>query len=77
MCGESRMRAIGDWVVIKVEESKSDSGLITQESNEGRVVSCCCDDTIVNKMVAFDLHRHRRYKEFYLVEYTNIFGVIN
>ena len=71
------MRAIGDWVVIKVEESKSDSGLITQESNEGRVVSCGCDDTIVNKRVAFNPHRHMRYKGFHLVEYTNIFGVIN
>ena len=40
------MRAVGDYVIVKIEETKSESGILTKATNEGRVVDCQCDNIL-------------------------------
>jgi len=74
------MKAIGNWIVIKMEETKSESGLITRDSNEGIVLSCGSQvesgSRLEGKKVLFNLHNHQRWGEYYIVDYENVYMVI-
>ena len=76
------MRAVGKWVIIKIEETKSESGLITRDSNEGIILSCGPEVStplgleLEGKKVLFNLHKHQRWGEYYIVDYENVYMVI-
>tara|TARA_R110002012_G_scaffold79065_2_gene201319 strand:+ start:30 stop:245 length:216 start_codon:yes stop_codon:yes gene_type:complete len=48
------MKAVGNWVVVLIEEKKTDSGILTKASNRGRVFDCQCDKTLRDKIVVFN-----------------------
>ena len=74
------MKAVGNWIIIQMEETKSESGLITRDSNEGIVLSCGSKVEsglrLEGKKVLFNLHKHQRWGEYYIVDYENVFMVI-
>ena len=48
------MKAVGNYVIIKIEEQETESGILTKATNEGKVIDCQCDPTLNGKIVTFN-----------------------
>jgi len=48
------MKAVGKYVIIKIVEHETASGILTKSTNEGKVVDCQCDQTLNGKIVTFN-----------------------
>ena len=71
------MKAVGNWVVVSIEENKTDSGILTKASNRGRVLDCRCDTTLRDKIVVFnDKREYTTENNIMFIPYEQIMAVI-
>ena len=71
------MRAVGEYVIVKIEERKSESGILTKATNEGRVIDCQCDKSLNGKIVAFnDKREYTKRNELLFIPYEFILAVV-
>ena len=71
------MRAIGDYVIIKIEVSTSTSGLQVKNDGQGIVHSCPLQPELHGKTVLFDdSHIYKNYENFLIVPFKNLLAVI-
>jgi hypothetical protein len=72
------MKAVGNWVVVMIEEKKTDSGILTKASNKGRVFDCQCDTTLRDKIVVFnDKLEYTTENNVMFIPYEQIMAVVN
>jgi len=71
------MRAVGEYVIVKIEETKSESGILTKAANQGRVIDCKVDTNLRDKIVLFnDKREYTRQNDILFIPYEFILAVV-
>jgi len=71
------MRAIGEWVLIKINNEVTESGIKHNSMDEGKVISCVTDTSLQGKNVHFDINKVvSKTKDYWVVGYSDIFAVV-
>lgn len=70
------MKAIGDYAIVRIENSISESGIQVKTDGMGIVVSCPKYPDIEGKRILFDdRHRFPTHNDFIFVKIENLLGV--
>ena len=71
------MRAVVEYVIVKIEETKSESGILTKAANQGRVIDCKVDTSLRDKIVLFnDKREYTRQNDILFIPYEFILAVV-
>jgi len=70
------MRAVGNWVLIKQEETTTASGLRVSNLNIGEIISGETDEFIIGDRVYFNARNAITIEDYLLVTTQDIFLVI-
>tara|TARA_R100000231_G_scaffold88765_1_gene67205 strand:+ start:430 stop:654 length:225 start_codon:yes stop_codon:yes gene_type:complete len=69
-------KAIGEWVVIEKTVSSGMGKIVQMSDNQGEVISCECDSTIVGKIVIFNkFSRINTDSKYVMVQYSDVMAV--
>lgn len=72
------MKAVGEYVIVKIEEIRSTSGILTKASNRGKVIDCKVDTSLRNKTVLFnDKREYTKENDILFIPYEFILAVVN
>ena len=73
----NNMKAVGNWVIVEIEQRKSASGIISMHRNEGVCVSCDADDSIVGKKVIWSSKgRYEEFDNYLFIPYDAFLAVV-
>jgi len=71
------MQAVGDYVIIEIQQTKSASGIISMHRNEGICKSCSKDPSIEGKKVLFaSKDKYDEHDGFLFIPYNRVLAVI-
>ena len=71
------MRAVGEYVIVKIEEKKTDSGILTKAANQGKVIDCQVDRNLRGKTVLFnDKREYTSHNNVLFIPYEFILAVL-
>lgn len=71
------MKAVGNWVIVEIEQRKSASGILSMHRNEGVCISCDVDESIIGKKVIWSSkNRYEEFDNYLFVEYSSILAVL-
>ncbi len=69
------MKHVGDWVVIQIEESESEHGIISTDENSGMVVDSAVKK-LIGKRVFYSIDKAKKNQGYVFVPFADIYGVI-
>ena len=71
------MKAVGNWVIVEIEQRKSSSGIISMHRNEGVCISCSVDESIIGKKVIWSSKgRYEDFDSYLFIPYEAILAVV-
>jgi len=71
------MKAVGKYVIIEFEDTVSESGIMLKLNNEGLVIDCKVDESLIGKRVLFNRAKNYiTYDNYIFVDYEMVLGVM-
>jgi len=72
------MKAVGNYVLVRLETTQSKGGIITSHGNVGKCISCSCEPSIVGKNVMFNgRHTFENDGDILFVPFEHVFCVVD
>ena len=72
------MKAVGEYVIVRIEEKKTASGILTKAANQGKVLDCQVDRNLRGKTVLFnDKREYTSHNNVLFIPYEFILAVLD
>ena len=72
------MKAVGEYVIVKIEERETASGILTKAANQGKVIDCKVDKSLRDKIVLFnDKREYTSHNNVLFIPYEFILAVLD
>ena len=71
------MKAVGDFVIVEIEQTKSASGIVSMHRNEGKCISCSRNKSLEGKRILYSSKgRYEEYNNLMFIPYESVLAVL-